>query len=75
MMTKILLLASLFATVGVLLIKLDSPIAYGVAALVAAGGVALVVRKAKRAVGSDGFGGDLPPHVRRALDSGKGNSR
>lgn len=71
MMTKIFMLASLFAMLGVVLIKLDSPIAYGVAALLAVGGVVAVARKAKRAVGSDGFGGDLPPHVKRALESKK----
>ncbi len=71
MMTKIFMLASLFATLGVMLIKVDSPIAYGVAAVVAVGGVVAVVRKAKRAVGSDGFGGDLPPHVKRALENEK----
>lgn len=75
MISRVLMLASLFALLGILLIKIDSPVAYGVAALVAVGMGALVVRKARRAVGSDGFGGDLPPHVRRSLQSGKDNAR
>jgi hypothetical protein len=71
MMLKMFTLASLVALLGVLLIQLNSPFAYGAAALAASGGVAFALRKAKRAVGSDGFAGDLPPHVRRSLEGRK----
>jgi hypothetical protein len=68
---RIMMLASLLALVGLFVISIDHPLGYAACALVAAGAAVFTFKKAKRAVGSDGFGGDLPPHVRRALEGRK----
>lgn len=71
MMARMLTLASLFALLGVLVYKIDHPLGYAATALAAVGGCVFTYRKAKRSVGSDGFAGDLPPHVRRQLEGKK----